>query len=55
MGVSISLLGLIILPFPFATSQTFSLLGIRKSIWVTRLIGIGVVVLGSFLAYFVRT
>ncbi len=55
MGVSISLLGLIVLLFPFATPQTFSFLGIRKAIWVTRLIGIGVMALGPFLAYFVRT
>lgn len=55
LGVSFSLLGLIILLFPFATPQTFSSLGIRKAIWVTRLFGIGVMALGLFLAYFVRT
>lgn len=55
MGVSISLLGLIVLLFPFATPQTFSFLGIQKAIWVTRLIGVGAVALGPFLAYFVRT
>lgn len=55
MGASLALLGLIIVLFPFATPQTFNALGIRKTVWITRLIGLCVIALGPLLAYFVRT
>lgn len=53
-GASFSLLGLIIVLFPFATPQTFAMLGIRGTLRLTRLIGIVMVLLGPLLAYWMR-
>lgn len=55
MGAAMSLLGLIILLFPFATPQTFNLLGIRKTVWFVRLLGVAIIALGPLTAYWLMT
>ncbi|AFA50078.1 hypothetical protein [Acetobacterium woodii] len=54
MGSSFGLLGLLVILFPFATPQTFDLLGIQKTISVTRLLGLFVLALGPLLTYWLR-
>lgn len=54
MGASFVLLGLLVILFPFATPQTFDLLGIKKTVWVTRLLGLCVMALGPLLTYWLR-
>ena len=46
MGSSLALMGLTMLLFPLATPQTFEIFGIYKTIWITRILGICVIIIG---------
>ena len=50
MGSSLALMGLLFLLFPFATPQTFQIFGIKKTIWITRIISIASIALGYMIA-----
>jgi hypothetical protein len=54
MGGSVSLLGAVTAVFPFATPQTFAMLGIHKTVMLTRALGIAVTALGPVLAYWMQ-
>ena len=51
-GSSLSLLGLIVTIFPFATPQTFAMLGVRRTLLVTRLLGVVIFLSGPLMAWF---
>lgn len=50
VGVSIALLGLLGIVFPFATPETVQMLGMRSAIRTTRIFGVGVAALGVLIA-----
>lgn len=52
LGLSLFLMGLTFLLFPFATPQTFQMLGIKKTIWLVRIIGICIIVLSPLIVVF---
>lgn len=55
IGISMSFLGVIVMVFPFATPQTFDLLGIRKTVLLTRILGVFVIALGPLLELWMRS
>jgi len=55
MALSLSILGAMMIVFPFATPQTFASLGIRKTVVVTRALGICMIAIGLILGHLVRS
>ncbi|MDP4152778.1 MAG: hypothetical protein Q8865_04950 [Bacillota bacterium] len=47
----LSLLGLTALLFPFATPETFSMLGIKKAAIITRILGAAIMIAGAILMF----
>lgn len=52
MGLDFVLLGLTITIFPFATPQTFSIFGIKKTLFIVRIFGIILIALSPLLVLF---
>ena len=50
-GMLIMIMGLGLVIFPFATSSTMDVLGVRNSIYVGRICGVGLVFLGFFMGF----
>ena len=48
-------LGLICLLFPFATPETFSLLGIKKTVLAVRVMGVVIILASPLVAFFVMS
>ena len=55
LGSGFALLGLTVIIFPFGTPQTFELFGIRKTLWIVRIMGVIVILLSPLMAFFVMT
>lgn len=52
MGIGFALLGFTILILPLATSQTFLMFGIKKTLFITRLVGLCIIIISPFLVLF---
>ncbi|MFH0948031.1 MAG: hypothetical protein V1833_03435 [Elusimicrobiota bacterium] len=50
VGSDISLIGILIIIFPFATPETVAILGVKKSIILMRVVGIVLLILGLLIA-----
>lgn len=52
LGTGFALLGLTVLIMPLATPQTFLVFGIKKTLIITRLIGLCIIIISPFLVLF---
>ena len=52
VGFGLSAVGWLMIAFPFATPQTVGALGIRRSVWIARVLGALTVGLGIWIALF---
>lgn len=50
MGAAFAVLGITALLFPFATPQTFAIFGIRKTLWLTRGLGLFCILIAPLIA-----
>lgn len=50
-GMLIMIMGLGLVIFPFATSSTMDVLGVRNSIFIGRICGVGLVFFGFFMSF----
>lgn len=50
-GMLVILMGFGLIVFPFATSSTMEVFGVRNSIYIGRICGVGLIVLGFFMGF----